>query len=247
MKYRSVIYTFILWRLFMWLSTAFAVNCKQQVPDPVENEGHSYTCEIKPASGKTNFCEEGVFQDEWQDWVPWCNSPAVCHICKKIPTTEDSGPVPPPQNQTQQEKTCNTAKWEEKIGEKCVCVPKPWICCGIKLNTNVPFIGNCITVLSKEKQALIADKMQLDANTTLVTGDEAFPRLMLWLTKILITVILLGSFIAIIVAGVMIAASWGSDGSATKGRQLIGSVVVALALLGASGVILRLINPNFFG
>jgi len=32
-----------------------------------------------------------------------------------------------------------------------------------------------------------------------------------------------------------------------KGKDLIRHVFIALALLGASGVILRLINPNFFG
>ena len=63
----------------------------------------------------------------------------------------------------------------------------------------------------------------------------------------MVTVILLVCFMAILVGGVMISASGGSDSSAKKGKELIGKVIVAIALLGASGVILRLINPNFFG
>jgi cytochrome bd-type quinol oxidase subunit 2 len=71
--------------------------------------------------------------------------------------------------------------------------------------------------------------------------------LMWWLTKILVTVILLTSFIAIIAAWVMMTASGSSDTWASNWKKLIWSVITALALLWASWVILRLINPNFFG
>jgi hypothetical protein len=46
---------------------------------------------------------------------------------------------------------------------------------------------------------------------------------------------------------VMMAASGSSEEWYSKWTKLIGSIIAALALLGASGVILRLVNPNFFG
>ena len=140
-------------------------------------------------------------------------------------------------------------KWEQCIDGKVICVPRPGICCGISLNTTVPFIGKCIQMLSAAEKKILSAKWLWNTSTTtmLVTGDTAFPALMLWLTKILVTVILLASFIAIIVAGVMMAASGDKEEWYTNGTKIIGSVIAALALLGASGVILRLINPNFFG
>jgi hypothetical protein len=45
----------------------------------------------------------------------------------------------------------------------------------------------------------------------------------------------------------MISSGGASEEHAKKGKDLITHVVIALALLGASGVILRVINPNFFG
>ncbi|MBU0626508.1 hypothetical protein KKG31_00585 [Patescibacteria group bacterium] len=64
---------------------------------------------------------------------------------------------------------------------KCECNPKIANqfdkCCGIELLTNVPFIGKCITLVSKAKQ----DKMPgvVDKDTLIVSEEEAFPRLML--------------------------------------------------------------------
>lgn len=143
-------------------------------------------------------------------------------------------------NTTNECDTCDTTKnkCDESTDNKCVCDPIK-DCCGVKLNTNVPFIWNCIQLVWSESEG------SSDRNTTSVTEQTAFPVLMMWLTKILVTVILLVSFIAIIVAWVMIASSWWWDW-ATQWRKLIWSVVAALALLWASWVILRLINPNFF-
>ncbi|MEI6118918.1 MAG: hypothetical protein WCP92_07000 [bacterium] len=62
------------------------------------------------------------------------------------------------------------------------------------------------------------------------------------MTKILVTLILITSFVLIIIGGIMIA-----TGNPSGGRKMIMNVVIGIALLGASGVILRLINPNFFG
>jgi len=38
-----------------------------------------------------------------------------------------------------------------------------------------------------------------------------------------------------------------ATGNPSEGKKMIIKVVIGIALLGASGVILRLINPNFFG
>ncbi|MFA7718146.1 MAG: pilin [Candidatus Absconditabacterales bacterium] len=121
-------------------------------------------------------------------------------------------------------------------GENADRVCKPCtdddVCCGIKLNTKIPFIGNCIE------------------NTTQGgTMDEgsAFPILITALMKILITAILIVSFILIIIGGVMIATGGASPENVTTGKKMIKNVIIGLAILGAIGVILRLINPNFFG
>lgn len=108
----------------------------------------------------------------------------------------------------------------------CQLCTRDDICCGIKLNTKVPFIGNCIE----------------DKNYGGIWAEQAFPTLMWALTQILVTVILILSFVLILIWGIMIA-----TGNASGGKKMIMKVVVGLALLWASGVILRLINPNFFG
>jgi len=137
---------------------------------------------------------------------------------------------------------CSSPKWWVWNGIRCscptgtkdvdgVCKPcsDPGVCCGIELNTSVPFIGNCIEDESSN-------------DPTAIKTDEAFPVLMSSLTKILVTVILIVSFVLIIVWGIMIA-----SGNPSWGKKMIIKVVMGIALLGASGVILRLINPNFFG
>ena len=144
--------------------------------------------------------------------------------------------------------------WKEhavvsKSGIWCVC--EPWygeyynvntktttcelcsrsdVCCGVKLNTNVPFIGKCLE-----------DEQYSGQDPTVVTQERAFPVLMGSLTQILVTVILIVSFVLIVVGGIMIA-----TGNPKGGKDLLMKVVIGIALLGASGVILRLINPNFF-
>lgn len=118
---------------------------------------------------------------------------------------------------------------------KTTCQPcsRKDVCCGVKLNTNVPFIGNCLEQDTSDPSA--------------VSPERAFPVLMSSLTKILVTVILIVSFVLIVVGGIMIASAWANQSRASEWRKLIMKVVVGIALLGASGVILRLINPNFFG
>jgi hypothetical protein len=126
-------------------------------------------------------------------------------------------------------------------GDKCVCVPWPDNCCGIQLNTNVPFIGRCIEY-SKNSN----DPNEIDGSTT-VNPLNAFPLLVWGLSKIVVTAILVFSFIMILVGGVMMTMGGANDEMYSKGKGYIRHVAIALALLGASGIILRLINPNFFG
>ena len=107
---------------------------------------------------------------------------------------------------------------------------------GVSLNTNVPFVGNCISLRTTSS-----------SNTTDVTPTTAFPLLMAWLTRIVTTIILIFCFMAIIVGGVLMSMWWADESQHKKGKDLIKHVVIALALLWASGVILRIINPSFFG
>jgi len=67
------------------------------------------------------------------------------------------------------------------------------------------------------------------------------------LGKIALALILALSFLLVIVGGVMIASGGASESGYTDGKKLIGKVVIAIVLLGMMGVILRLINPSFFG
>lgn len=124
----------------------------------------------------------------------------------------------------------------KRDGNACVSCTAPGVCCGVELNTNVPFVGKCIRLWNQASSS----------ETNTVTETTAFPRLMWWLTKILTTIILLVSFGWIIVGGVMIASSGGDSGRAKTGKELIGKIIMAIAILWASGIILHLINPNFF-
>lgn len=128
---------------------------------------------------------------------------------------------------------CKTLYWEyvdpSNWSVSCQLCSRSDVCCGVKLNTNVPFIGNCIESSSQSPGSAINE-------------TTAFPILVSALVKILVSVILVVCFILIVVAGIMYATNnpkWGKD--------LIIKVAIGLAILGASGVILRLINPNFFG
>ena len=128
--------------------------------------------------------------------------------------------------------TTSCPDWTKKIDNVCEPCNKKWVCCGISLNTSVPFIGKCIEDTTGS----------VSPDETWVTWDQAFPVLMWSLTKILVTVILILSFVLIVIGGIMIA-----TGDPSGGKKMIIRVVIGIALLGASGVILRLINPNFFG
>lgn len=102
---------------------------------------------------------------------------------------------------------------------------------GIKLNTKVPFVGDCI---------------KFGDGAGEVNSITAFPILMWGLTKIMMTAILIFSFLMVIVWGTMMVswAVWWSNYD--KGKKMVMNVLIALILLGTSGLILKLINPNFF-
>lgn len=144
--------------------------------------------------------------------------------------------------ETAWKKTCTPEKIETawwSASSFWACKPsKPWDpdCeCGIKLNTNVPFIGNCISYSSDGSAWW---------DGLVVTIANAFPALMGGLSKIVVTLILITSFVTLVIAGVSI--STGDAIGVGKGMDLIWKVVTGIALLWASGVILHLINPNFF-
>ena len=116
----------------------------------------------------------------------------------------------------------------KKNGEKEESCPG-W-CCGIKLNTNFPGFWKCIKYESGSTNA-----------------TNVFPSTMSILTKFIMSIILVVCFIMIIIAWVMWAAA-GEDSSKTKtAKGIIEKVAITILLLWFSGVILRLINPNFFG
>ena len=100
-----------------------------------------------------------------------------------------------------------------------------WECNWIKLNTNFPIIWNCI-------------KTNGDGTNT----TTAFPTMIWALTKIVITLILVVCFILVIVAWI----KRSSDDPKTA-KSILTKVAVTILLLWFSGVVLRLINPNFFG
>ncbi|MFA7298839.1 MAG: hypothetical protein WC010_04305 [Candidatus Absconditabacterales bacterium] len=127
---------------------------------------------------------------------------------------------------------CSCPTGTKNVKGTCELCSKKGVCCGVELNTNVPFIGKCIE----------SDTANKSSDETNVTGESAFPVLLGSLTKILVTIILIVSFVLIIIGGIMI-----STGDPAGGKKMIIKVVIGIALLGASGVILRLINPNFFG
>ncbi len=103
-------------------------------------------------------------------------------------------------------------------------------CDWIQLNTNVPFIGDCLGDWDEES----------------TNENNAFPRLIWWMSKILVAFIIITSLIFLIAWGVLITMSWADQWSYSKWKDLIIRVFVGIFLLWASWVILYMINPNFF-
>lgn len=102
---------------------------------------------------------------------------------------------------------------------------EPLNCTWVTLNTDIPFVGRCIESSEKEK---------------------AFPRLMKWMTKMVMTLILTTWFLLIIAGWVMMTMWWADKAMFDKWKKLVIKVGIWIALLWASWIILHLINPNFF-
>ena len=119
---------------------------------------------------------------------------------------------------------------------KCIC-DSSVKCCGVQLNMELPFIGDCIEMNTDSS----------NPDTTSVSSVTAFPILMQWLMKIVMSVILIFSFLMIIVAGLMMTAWAFKSSSFDKWKNILKNVIISLILLWCSWLILSLINPSFFG
>lgn len=197
---------------------------------------------VDPTCSCTNWVVSSCpITDLWQ-WIPWSN--CTCSYGNDVLTCVDSATSTVPEwkcskewevlkNKDNSKNTtfwCDCVEWFKQVGSECKSCTLEDVCCGVELNTKVPFIGDCI------------EDEKYTNDPTSVSQEEAFPVLMSSLTQMLVTIILIVSFVLIIIWGIQIA-----TGNPSGGKKMIIKVVVAIAILWASGVILRLINPNFFG
>jgi len=107
-----------------------------------------------------------------------------------------------------------------------------WKC--IQLNTNVPFVWDKIWNCEEAK------------GDWQVTAGNAFPKLIWWMSKLTIAFIMVFSFLFLIAWGILIAISGADQSAYAKWKELIIKVIIWIALLWLAGVILHIINPNFF-
>jgi hypothetical protein len=105
----------------------------------------------------------------------------------------------------------------------------------------LPFIGDCIEMTTSNNIAGERD------GSISINQLNAFPYLIQWIAKILVTLIMIFSIIIVIVAWLMMTTSVASESNYKKWLDMLQKVLVALILLGTSWLILKLINPNFFG
>ncbi len=214
--------------------------CNDQTPNPTTSTTSTSTsdstsdrdaCVLDCMNKWDELAADGTDDEKVQNYVNTCmdscSSEASCLLANSELKNDKNAVVSIPGV------SCKCKPWYGESNTNTtpnICQPcsTPGVCCGIKLNTNVPFIGDCIE-----------DKAD---DPSWVSSDQAFPVLMWSLVKILVTVILILSFVLIVVWGIMI-----STGDAAWGKKMIIKVVIWIAILWASGVILRLINPNFFG
>ena len=102
----------------------------------------------------------------------------------------------------------------------------------IMLNTNIPFVGRCI-------------KKTATSWWSTTTLGNAFPNLMWWLVRIVMSAVVVVWLLAVLVWWFMVAAEWAA-GTKQKWLDLIKLAVWWLILVWLSWIILNLINPNFF-
>lgn len=135
-------------------------------------------------------------------------------------------PTKPPVNEFENE------NWQTNWG--AACDPKK----DIMLNISIPFIWRCI-----KKDANANQVTDTDWNSTV---GNVFPKLMWGMIRLVMTIIYIVWFLGILIGWFMIAASGADPSLKEKWKSLIIMVIWWLILLWASGVILNLINPDFF-
>ena len=133
-------------------------------------------------------------------------------------------------------KACEEGTMANEEHTKCICDSSKK-CCWIQLNTVVPFIWDCIEMNTNSSRW----------DTTSVTSVTAFPILVQWLMKILMSAIMVFSFLMVIIAWLSMI-TWAFGWSwYNKWKTIIKNVIISLILLWCSWLILSLINPSFFG
>lgn len=184
------------------------------------------------------------YVQEWDCCImwEWCANPPQNWECESWYKLENACCVPLSceEENSGAKATCDARRnsWEAVKRDsskcKCVCDPSMW-CCWVKLNTVVPFIWDCIEMTNGND------------TTQWVNQLNAFPYLMKWITKILITAIMIFSIIIVIAAWFLMSTSVASEGNYKKWVELLKNVLICLILLWCSWLILKLVNPNFFG
>jgi len=215
---------------FTWFSSILSFKCKKWTleipfcPDPCTSRKiDTQTC--KQTYGSWSFSNGKI--------------PACCDKCLSNQKVNSAG------TGCECSKTQDDCKntWDKLNDKTCKCeCDSSKRCCWILLNTIVPFIWDCIEMTSQNDVWSSNNK-----NTSTVNQLNAFPFLMMWLSKILVTAILIFSFLIVIVSWLMMVTWVYDDSNYKKWMEWIKKVVVALILLWSSWLILKLINPSFFG
>lgn len=112
---------------------------------------------------------------------------------------------------------------------------------GIKLNTNFPFIGNCIK-LTNNADGEVQTQESINGTTLTIPEGTIFQALLTAMSKIVMSLVLVWSLVTLIYAW-FTAIQWDRN----TARWYIKIVIWVIALLGTASVILKAINPNFFG
>lgn len=208
-----------------------AINCCVEgdscANQPVSPWQCSWTLVLNPAGDCCITCEHPV-NWSWNCTEPWFTAQGNCCFANNLCWSWV--------NMWWQ---CHECTWDTIANEnhtKCICNSNIK-CCWIQLNTVVPFIWDCIE--------LNTDSHRWD--TTVVTSVTAFPILMQWLMKILMSAIMVFSFLMVIVAWLMMTTWAFSNSSFSKWKTILKNVIISLILLWCSWLILSLINPSFFG
>ena len=178
---------------------------------------------------------QGWNNGQWgSQWWNWWEQELLCDCNREILPNDTC--YSQCNSQCEQPQEC-TNDWEIWSTWSCKCICDPNVkCCGIQLNTVVPFIWDCIEMSASTRW-----------DTTSVTSTTAFPILMQWLMKILMSAIMVFSFLMVIVAWLSMT-TWAFGGSGfTKWKTILKNVIISLILLWCSWLILSLVNPSFFG